>query len=132
MAKKHGRTTGKKNATTVAGKARGRSAPASAGRVAKSTPAAKFTPAPRPKVVAAAPERARPAASRPTAPPEPVAAPLLDRATRLFDDIQRSKVTHPDPWGYTTKARSWSERAERLVTDATAGRDVRGALDGLA
>jgi hypothetical protein len=124
VAKKRGRTTGrmtgKKKATTATGKAKSRPAPAPVGRAAKSARPV------RPK--AAAPQRARPAAS----PPEPVAVPLVDRATRLFDDIQRSKVTHPAPWGYTTKARGWSERAERLVADAVAGRDVRHALDGLA
>jgi hypothetical protein len=42
---------------------------------------------------------------------------LLERAERLRDDLQRSKLTHPDPWSYTAKARAWAERAQKLVED---------------
>jgi hypothetical protein len=42
---------------------------------------------------------------------------LLERAERLRDDLLRSKLTHPDPWGYTGKARAWAERAQTLVED---------------
>ena len=42
---------------------------------------------------------------------------LLERAERLRDDLLRSKLTHPDPWSYTAKARAWGERAQGLVED---------------
>lgn len=42
---------------------------------------------------------------------------LLERAERLRDDLLRSKLTHPDPWGYTAKARAWGERIQGLVTE---------------
>ena len=35
----------------------------------------------------------------------------------LRDDILRSKTTHPDPWGYTAKARGWGQRAQALVDE---------------
>jgi hypothetical protein len=34
----------------------------------------------------------------------------------------RSKLTHPDPWSYTAKARAWVERIQGLVEEiAVAG-----------
>jgi hypothetical protein len=42
---------------------------------------------------------------------------LLERAERLRDDLLRSKLTHPDPWTYTTKARAWGEQAQALVEE---------------
>ncbi len=41
---------------------------------------------------------------------------LLQRAEALSDAIRRSKLTAPDPWRYTTKARAWGQRADELVT----------------
>ena len=35
----------------------------------------------------------------------------MDQVERLRDQIQRSKLTHPDPWTYGAKARGWGERA---------------------
>jgi hypothetical protein len=29
----------------------------------------------------------------------------------------RSKLTHPDPWNYTAKARAWGERLQALVEE---------------
>jgi len=47
---------------------------------------------------------------------------LLERAERLRDDILRSKLTHPDPWTYTAKARAWGGRVQALVEEiASAG-----------
>jgi hypothetical protein len=47
---------------------------------------------------------------------------LLERAERLRDDLLRSKLTHPDPWSYTAKARAWGERTQALVEEiAVAG-----------
>jgi hypothetical protein len=47
---------------------------------------------------------------------------LLERAERLRDDVLRSKLTHPDPWNYTAKARAWGERMQALVEEiAVAG-----------
>ncbi|MBI2467418.1 MAG: hypothetical protein HYV62_06330 [Candidatus Rokubacteria bacterium] len=79
----------------------------------------------RPKVAAKAarigtrkrePER-REAPGRRTAPvARPVAGPSpLDRAERLRDDIVKSKLTAPDPWAYTPKARAWGQRAQELL-----------------
>jgi hypothetical protein len=47
---------------------------------------------------------------------------LLERAERLRDDILRSKLTHPDPWTYTAKARTWGGDIQELVEEiAVAG-----------
>ncbi|HEX2481230.1 MAG TPA: hypothetical protein VHQ69_05045 [Methylomirabilota bacterium] len=47
---------------------------------------------------------------------------LLERAEHLRDDILRSKLTHPDPWTYTAKARTWGEGIQALVEEiAVAG-----------
>jgi hypothetical protein len=47
---------------------------------------------------------------------------LLERAERLRDDILRSKLTHPDPWTYTAKARTWGGGIQALVEEiAVAG-----------
>jgi len=40
---------------------------------------------------------------------------LLAQTERLRDEIQQSKLTHPDPWSYTSKARAWAVRAQALV-----------------
>ncbi|HEY7116888.1 MAG TPA: hypothetical protein VH475_09895 [Tepidisphaeraceae bacterium] len=47
----------------------------------------------------------------------PAAPPLLERAELLRDDLLRSKLTHPNPWSYTAKARAWTERAQALVDE---------------
>ncbi len=50
--------------------------------------------------------------------PEPS---LLERAERLRDSILRSKLSNPNPWHYTGKARVWAQRAQRIVDDIAAG-----------
>jgi len=50
---------------------------------------------------------------------------LLQRAERLRDDINRSKLTHPDPWSYTAKARAWGERSQALVEAIAAAGQTR-------
>ena len=42
---------------------------------------------------------------------------FVERAERLRDDLLRSKLTHPDPWTYTAKARAWGEQAQALVEE---------------
>jgi hypothetical protein len=55
-------------------------------------------------------------AAAPALPASPPAAPSPgEQAERLRDDIQRSKLTHPDPWTYGVKARAWGARAQALV-----------------
>jgi hypothetical protein len=86
--------------------------------MARSTAAPPLTPrGSRDRLAAAAaavlppgPELAR----RALPPAEPS---LLERAERLRDDLLRSKLTHPDPWSYTAKARAWAEHAQTLVQD---------------
>ncbi|MBI1918738.1 MAG: hypothetical protein HYS12_28935 [Planctomycetes bacterium] len=49
--------------------------------------------------------------------------------------IQRSKLTAPDPWGYTPKARGWGQRAQELVDRIARDGDTaatRQALDTLS
>jgi hypothetical protein len=61
--------------------------------------------------------------------------PLLLRAERLRDAILKSKLSHPDPWSYTAKARAWSQRAQHVVEEIAAGGDTeqhRRALEKLA
>jgi hypothetical protein len=62
-------------------------------------------------------------------------SPVLERAERLRDAILKSKLCHPDPWGYAPKARAWAQRAQEIVdTIATSGDTVahHRALDAFA
>lgn len=70
------------------------------------------------------------------APARQAAAPpaLLERAKALRDAIQRSKLTAPDPWTYTAKARGWLDRAERLLDRISANvetAEMRKAVEAL-
>jgi hypothetical protein len=69
----------------------------------------------------ARPTGAPAASARPGTPAEP---PLLQRAEWLRDAILKSKLTHPDPWSYTAKARAWSQHAQRIVEQIATGGDV--------
>ena len=130
MAKKRGKMTGRKKATTItAGRAKAKAAAPRPNHPPAKAPA-KTTPKTAAKPTLPARVQAAPAPA--SAPRGPVVVTLVARAERLYDDIQRSKITHPDPWTYTTKARGWVKRAEQLVVEASAGRDVRRDLDGLA
>jgi hypothetical protein len=77
-------------------------------------------------------------AKRPVPSARPAAAPaglaLEEQAVRLRDDILRSKLTHPDPWRYATKARGWGERVQVLVVQTVGGETpaTRRALEALA
>jgi hypothetical protein len=73
--------------------------------------------APTKETIAKAPPKAAPAAKRAVAPSRPVPAhySLTDQVERLREEIQRSKLTHPDPWTYGTKARGWGDRVQILV-----------------
>ena len=81
----------------------------------------KGTPA-KPAAKRPTPRTARPAATRADA-AKPATRPaaaatgpsLLERAERLRDEVLRSKMTHPDPWRYTSKARGLASRAQGLV-----------------
>jgi hypothetical protein len=127
-------TTPKAAAKAPARPAAGRSA-APAKPTAVTKPAAKpdaakpkaAMPAP-PKPPAARPDGARgTGASRPgpaAAVPAPSGPSLLERAEQLRDAVQRSKLTHPDPWTFATKARGWSQRAQALVQEIAAGGDT--------
>jgi hypothetical protein len=91
------------------------------GTKAAAKPAAKAKPAPRPAPKAApkpAPRPAPKAASGrgPAAGPARTSEPsVLERCEALRDAIQKSKLTAPDPWAYTAKARGWGQRAQDLV-----------------
>ena len=37
----------------------------------------------------------------------------------MREQIQRSKLTHPDPWTYGAKARGWGDRVQVLVEQIT-------------
>jgi hypothetical protein len=87
------------------------------------------------KPAPAKPEAARPAAARagdagagrgaaPGTAPAPRGPSLLERAEQLRDVIQRSKLTHPDPWTFSAKARGWSQRAQVLVQEVAASGDT--------
>ena len=58
-------------------------------------------------------------------------ASLLEQAERLRDAIQRSKLTHPNPWVYTTKAREWGQRAQALVDGIAGSGDNAGQRKAL-
>ena len=92
----------------MAKKAQKRSAPKKA-----STKAAK--PAPRPAGKAATAHATAKRVSAPRPAPQSAGPNVGERAERLRDDILRSKLTHPDPWTYATKARGWGDRAQVLI-----------------
>ena len=127
MAKK----TGKRSVTKKAASKPSKAAPRPAAKAAKTAkvvakPAAK-APAPAP------PKRAAEAAARPA--PSAAAPSLEARAEHLRDQIQQSKLSHPDPWRFGAKARGWGERAQVLVELIAARGDTasaRGSLDALA
>lgn len=78
--------------------------------------------APARTAVKAAPKAAPPAKravaeSRPASPPTRHS--LTDQVERLREQIQRSKLTHPDPWTYGAKARGWGDRVQILVEQIT-------------
>ena len=102
----------------------GKAAPRPAARAQTVSPAKAKAPAPT-----------KPAATPSRPAPAPAGPSLVEQAERLRDDIVRSKLTHPDPWRYATKARAWGERAQALVEQAAAGRQAAGAqrdLEALA
>jgi hypothetical protein len=87
---------------------------ASTARPSAARPATRGASGGQPATVVTAPALGA-GATRPALPPaEPT---LLERAERLRDDVLRSKLTHPDPWTYTAKARAWGERAQALVEE---------------
>lgn len=113
MAKKQSKSSGSKGARSTSKAARPAAKPAAKVVSAPVRPAAK-APA---KTSAPAAARAKAPAARPAAPasPPPAGPTLLAQAERLRDEIQQSKLTHPDPWSYTSKARAWAARAQALV-----------------
>ena len=132
MAKK----TGKRSATKKAASKPSKAAPRPAAKAAKTAkaatkPAAKAPPPPR-RRHAAPPKRAA-AAARPA--PAAAGPSLGEHAERLRDEIQQSKLSHPDPWRYAAKARGWGERAQVLVELIAVRGDTasaRGSLEALA
>jgi hypothetical protein len=66
---------------------------------------------------AAPPAKRAVAESRPASPPTRHS--LTDQVKRLREQIQRSKLTHPDPWTYGAKARGWGDRVQILVEQIT-------------
>ena len=111
MAKKRAQRSGTTKKATGKRDAR----PKPAAKASKTRPAAKpAKPAkPAPRAVAPAP-----AAASPTA---------LERVRSLREAIERSKLTSPDPWGYTAKARDWLQRTDQVFARIEAGADTAGA-----
>lgn len=125
MATKRGKASANKRARKTAKVTKPARPAAAAARAKAKSPAATAPPRPR-----RAPG-ARPAAAARAASPGPT---LLEQAEQLRDDIQRSKLCHPDPWAYTAKARAWGQRAQALVERIAAageGGDARQALERL-
>jgi len=110
-----------------------------AGKKATKTP--KAAPRPAAKAATKAPVKApgkalvKAATKPPAAPARPAPASagpdLGERAERLRDEIQRSKLTHPDPWSYAAKARAWGERAQNLVQQIAIGGNTASAKSAL-
>jgi hypothetical protein len=141
----------KPTATAGPGRVTSSRTTADARRAVQKAAAAKPAPPARAAAKAPAPPAAasRPAVGRvkPPAvkPPAPAAGPrpgggatvpsLLEQAERLRDDVNRSKLTHPDPWAFAAKARAWAQRAQALVEQVAAGGDTaesRRAVEALA
>jgi hypothetical protein len=55
----------------------------------------------------------------------------LKRAETIRDAIQQSKLTAPDPWSYTPRARAWAQRAQALVEEISRDGDTAANLQGL-
>jgi hypothetical protein len=98
-------------------------------------------PAPAAKRAASPTRRTKAATTKPPAEPAPTApaprptapAPtLLEEAERFRDEIQRTKLCHPDPWTYTPKARGWAQQAQAIVERIATGDEGGGARDALA
>ena len=106
----------------MAKKTQKRSAPKKA-----STKAAKAARRPSGKAAtkASAGSKRTTASAQPTPPSAGLS--IGERAERLRDDILRSKLTHPDPWSYASKARGWGDRAQVLVEMIV----VQGQTSGL-
>jgi hypothetical protein len=122
--------TGKRSVTKKAASKPSKAAPRPAAKAAKT---AKAVTKPAAKAPAAAPPKRAVAAARPA--PSAAAPSLEARAEHLRDQIQQSKLSHPDPWRYGAKARGWGERAQVLVELIAARGDTasaRGSLDALA
>jgi hypothetical protein len=64
-------------------------------------------------------------------PPAPREAPLLEQAERLRDAVLASKLSAPDPWTYTPKARGWTQRAQAIVEDVARSGDAPAARSAL-
>ena len=106
-------------------------------RSAMKKAASKSKAAPRPAAKTAKKTTAPPkrAVATPRPAPPPAGPTLGEQAERLRDEIQRSKLTHPDPWRYAAKARGWGERAQVLVELIAVRGDTssaRGSLEALA
>jgi hypothetical protein len=55
----------------------------------------------------------------------------LQRAEAIRDAIQRSKLTAPDPWSYTARARAWAQQAQALVEEISRDGDTAATRRGL-
>jgi hypothetical protein len=75
------------------------------------------------RTAAKAAPKAAPPAKRAVAESRPASSPtrhsLTDQVERLREQIQRSKLTHPDPWTYGAKARGWGDRVQMLMEQIT-------------
>lgn len=111
MAKKRAQRSGTKKKATGKRDAR----PKPAARASKTRPAARPAKPAKPAPRATAPA---PAAASPTA---------REQVRSLREAIERSKLTSPDPWGYTAKARGWLQRTDQVFARIEAGADTAGA-----
>ena len=105
-----GKKVQKRSATKKTASKPPKAAPKPAGKAPART-AAKAAPK------AAPPAKRAVGASRPA--PAPTRHSLTDQVKRLREQIQRSKLTHPDPWTYGAKARGWGDRVQVLVEQIT-------------
>jgi hypothetical protein len=122
--------TGKPSATKKVASRPSKPAPRPSAKPVKAT---KAPTKPARKVTAPASPKRAAAPARSTA---PAAGPSLgEHAERLREEIQRSKLSHPDPWRYSAKARGWGERAQVLVELIAVRGDTasaRGSFEALA
>lgn len=111
VAKKRAQRSGTKKATN---KQSARPKPAAKAPVAKAPVAKPAARPPQPAPRSAAPAR------------QAAPTPLLEQARSLREAIERSKLTAPDPWGYTTKARGWIQRADQVLSRIESSADAAG------
>jgi len=129
VATKGGKRVAAKKGKTPPARRVGKTTPSQAkgARGTKSVVASKGQTATKPQAPSSRPVTPRGVLARGLAQPSP-----LERAERLRDAIEQSKLSAADPWVYAAKARAWRQRAQQLVDEIARSGDTPALQRGLA